>query len=344
MPHGGPHQGTAAERLSGIDPRATTDPEPSGPPTEQECLQRGPAWEWDAERQVCLLKPKTAEPEPTPETEQEKSIRLLAEKNQRGGRPTEEEVPSGVPLTREQIETLRGAAEFEEGTGGALSAQEAIARNKLIEQQQALGQQQAGQIGQFGQEGISPTGFDFGESVIAGFRTSIPAAVGGAATAFGIGLLGAKVGAVGGAAAGPVGIAIGAALGFVGGIVGGILSNMNSQRTDTTTAQQRVLDEGKQTLADWRTLAEANPSRRREAIAGFNTQLALIDRAYRQMKLDTSRDVLKFETALPNLAEFETFYSLAGERDFLIAEMRLALLAPNDVNFAMLELASRRKG
>ncbi|KKK79005.1 hypothetical protein LCGC14_2837830, partial [marine sediment metagenome] len=61
---------------------------------------------------------------------------------------------------------------------------------------------------------------------------------------------------------------------------------------------------------DWVTLARADPSKRMEYLAKFNMQLALINQSFRQMKLDTSRDVAKFETALPNLAEFNTFYSV----------------------------------
>ena len=62
------------------------------------------------------------------------------------------------------------------------------------------------------------------------------------------------------------------------------------------------------------------------------------------MKLDTSRDVTKFETAIPNLAEFETFYSRDGERDFLVVDMRVNLAAPIDPElvYRMAELRGRR--
>lgn len=311
---------------------------------KQQCEFSGGTW--DEQTQTCIPSQlKQAKPDPSRISRPLPGADPIEEPTQKGGRP--EDIPFGVPLTPEQSARLQDAAGFERSKGGLPSAQEAIQAKELQAQQDAAGQAQAGQIGQFGQLGIEQPGaigeFDFGEASIAGLRGAIPGAIGGAATAFGLGLIGAKAGALTGAATlNPVGVAVGTVLGFTGGIVAGILSNMNSQRTDTTTAQQRVLDEGKQTLADWRTLAEANPARRQEAIAGFNAQLALIDQAYRQMKLDTSRDVLKFETALPNLAEFEAFYNRAGERDFLVAEMRLALVAQSDVNFAMLELASRR--
>ena len=62
------------------------------------------------------------------------------------------------------------------------------------------------------------------------------------------------------------------------------------------------------------------------------------------MKLDTSRDVAKFETALPNLAEFESFYNLQGEKDFLVTRMRQALGAQQDPEYIyqLAELAERR--
>ncbi|KKL94853.1 hypothetical protein LCGC14_1860580, partial [marine sediment metagenome] len=50
-----------------------------------------------------------------------------------------------------------------------------------------------------------------------------------------------------------------------------------------------------------------------------------------------------FETALPNLAEFETFYSTGGERDSLNNEMRNALIAPVPEGYDLFELTVRRK-
>jgi hypothetical protein len=123
-----------------------------------------------------------------------------------------------------------------------------------------------------------------------------------------------------------------------------MISNFKSQRTDTTNAQKRVLVEGKQNLNDWATLAAADPANRALYIKNFNQQLALIDQAYRQMKLDTSRDVAKFETALPELAEFEAFYMAQGERDYLVAKMyrSLGVMQDPDYSYQLQELANRR--
>lgn len=216
-----------------------------------------------------------------------------------------------------------------------------------IQQQQAQfeAQQLAGQVGQFQQLGVEPTGLNFGQAATTGVVSGIPkalswigsAAVGGAA-------IGSKVGT----SAGPVGIGagalIGAAVGVLGGISGAMIGDLKSQRTDTTNAQKRVLDEGKQNLNDWATLAAADPANRALYIKNFNQQLALIDQAYRQMKLDTSRDVAKFETALPDLAEFEAFYMAQGERDFLVARMyqSLGVMQDPDYSYQMQELATRR--
>ena len=61
---------------------------------------------------------------------------------------------------------------------------------------------------------------------------------------------------------------------------------------------------------------------------------------------DTNSDVTKFETGIPNIEEFNSFYSDGGERDALDADFRLALtgqLPQNVVEFRMLELTNRRK-
>lgn len=216
---------------------------------------------------------------------------------------------------------------------------------QLLQQQQiqAQNQQLAGQVGQFTPLGVEPTDISQTELIKQGFASAIPRALSLAAT-------GAALGAFGGGAAGgiaapvtaPAGAIIGGIGGFISGITGALISNYRSQRTDTVNAQKRVLDEGKQTLQDWVTLAKTDPTNRREYLANFNRQLALIDQAYRQMKLDTQRDVLKFETAIPDLAEFEAFYNSQGERDFLVQEMRFALATPTSPEYDMLELSNRR--
>jgi len=227
-----------------------------------------------------------------------------------------------------------------QGVGGTI--QPIGAAQTQIEQQieaERLGRQ----LGQFGQLSISPTGLDVGEAAITGIVDAIPRALGlaaGAATAVGIGTAATGAGLP---IAAPLALAVGAAT-FVGSVGASIFRNFKEQRTDTTTAQQRVLDEGKQNLNDWATLAASDPVNRGIYVARFNQQLALIAQAYRQMKLDTSRDIAKFETALPNLAEFETFYNLQGERDYLVARMRLSLSVSQDPEFIyqMQELSDRR--
>jgi len=165
-----------------------------------------------------------------------------------------------------------------------------------------------------------------------GAAAAVFGGAGGTAVAPGAGT---AIGAGGGAI-------IGGAIGFIAGITGGMISNMKSQRTDTTTAQQRILDEGKQTMKDWATMAKADPANRMFYLSEYNKVSSQIHQAYRQMKLDTSQDLAKFETALPNLAEFEAFYSPGGERDALDIEMQSALQAVAPENYEMLELSYRR--
>tara|TARA_Y100001947_G_scaffold10698_1_gene8195 strand:- start:4606 stop:5736 length:1131 start_codon:yes stop_codon:yes gene_type:complete len=216
--------------------------------------------------------------------------------------------------------------------------------------QAAEGAELAGQVGQFGRlpvGGETPT--DLGRAATAGLRGAIPSSIAGAfsiyglrtAVALGAATKGAGVGSV---AAPGIGTLIGGIGGFLAGITGGILSDMKSQRTDNTTAQQRVLDEGKQVLADWVSYARANPNDRTTALAGFNLQLAQIDRAYRQMQIDTAGDQLKFESAIPNLAEFEAFYNMAGERDNLVLEMGAALQTPASTDYGFMDMTNRRLG
>jgi len=239
-------------------------------------------------------------------------------------------------LTKEDYEQAKKRAELMVLKGSPSTEQ-------LIQQQQAQfeAQQLAGQVGQFQQLGVEPTGLDVGQAATQGIVWAIPRALSFAAT-------GAAAGALGGSAFAGVGAVPGAIIGAVGGFVSGItssmISNFKSQRTDTTNAQKRVLVEGKQNLNDWATLAAADPANRALYIKNFNQQLALIDQAYRQMKLDTSRDLAKFETALPDLAEFEAFYMAQGERDFLVAKMyqSLGVMQDPDYSYQMQELATRR--
>ena len=94
-------------------------------------------------------------------------------------------------------------------------------------------------------------------------------------------------------------------------------------------------------------MAAADPTNGARYLGLYNQQAAQIDQAYSQMKLDTIRDRTKLETSLPNLAEFESFYSIGGERDALNLDMQLGLsggLSQEIVNYRMLDLTNRRVG
>jgi hypothetical protein len=202
--------------------------------------------------------------------------------------------------------------------------------------------QQVGQIDP--STGLAPTGLDVGEALTTGFVNAVPRAL---AVAGGAAVTGAAIGAGAGVATGgvlsaPLAIA-GAAIGFAGSIASSIISNFKSQRRDTTTAQQRVLDEGKQTLKDWSTMAKADPSNREFYLGQFNLQLQQIQDAHNQMLIDTNADVAKFETALPNLAEFNAFYSVGGERDALVNEMIISMQTPVTTEYEMAALTARRR-
>lgn len=275
--------------------------------------------------------------------------------------------PDLVGQTRRDIELVKT-------TGGGMTAQELALAQEQQKLLQAQGKQLAGQVGQFSPMPLSNEPLlDYEQGLLQGLVNFIPRAITNVGA---LSLLrGGATGAV--AAAGPGSRALGtnpralgtnpralAAGASVAGGAGGLLSGINpyvaggaliagiassmisefkGQRTDTINAQKRVLDEGKQTMKDWATLAESDPANRVYYLSQYNMVAAQIDQAYRQMKYDTQRDLVKFETALPDLAEFEAFYAIGGERQALDMEMRNALIAPAEVDYKLLELANRRQ-
>ena len=315
-----------------------------GQTAKGECESRGPEWRWNEATKTCDKIPQTPKPAPAPEVKVPNASgpksgevirnadtgKLAGFINSEGNfvKAGREDIQAAVGQKAEEFAPIAGTTEFEQ--------------RRSQEQSAIEGQQLAGQVGEFNQLGVSPTGLDVGEGLVSGLTDAIPRALtlaGGAAIA------GATAGAFAGPAApvaSPVLAAAAAATTFVGSIASSMIGNFKSQRRDTTTAQQRVLDEGKQTMKDWATLARNDPARREFYLGQYNLQSAQIDQAFRQMKLDTSRDVTKFETALPNLAEFNSFYAIGGERDSLNQEMINALTAPSPEGYNMLDLTNRR--
>ena len=345
MPHGGPHFGTqiTAPLQEGLRKQQTEEERLKEMEDRRSCIARG--GKWDSVTKTCSLDLKLAPTKEAPE-EPPKVTPSGPElfKDPETGKVTGVRLPDGrtfFGLNKDEIDDIINRDKAEKARlAGTAPVGTAQARADI----RFRGQQLAGQIGQFEELGISPTGLKFGEAATTGIVNSIPSALRLGVTGAGIGLVGgAAVGAAGGPIGATAGAAIGAVAGFVSGIASGMIGNFKSQRADTTTAQQRTLDEGKQTLMDWVTLARADPVNRNFYLAQFNNQAAQIDQAHRQMKLDTSRDLAKFETALPNLAEFNTFYSEGGERDSLNEEMRNALIAPLPEGYDFFALTERRK-
>lgn len=327
-----------------------------------DCKARGGTW--DDDTQTCILpmdlqieqlkedvrKDPTLLDKPTEEAkEPEKKIDRSVKFNPDGTVTVEGADNKPVTLSKEEYKVYLNEKRGKSLKAGAIGKTEGgiITSNvqQALEQPnqaQLQSQQLAGQLGQYQQLGVSPTGLDYGEVIAQGAMSAVPRALSYAVAA------GGALAAAGTAAAPGIGTiaggAIGAAAGFVAGLASGMISNIKSQRTDTTKAQKRVLDEGKQNLNDWAILAGTDPANRALYVRNFNMQLALINQAYRQMKLDTSRDVLKFESALPDLAEFESFYSLQGERDFLVARMQMSLGIPldPDYNYQLQEMMLRK--
>jgi hypothetical protein len=295
----------------------------------ESCRARG--GKWDAVNRTCIM--PTVEPKP-----QEVKAPEAPQPNQ-DVQPLE-----GTEAKR----SAQNEIDIINAQAGPLSAKEAQDQRLLEERRTAEGQALQGQVGQFDQTQITPTGLDTAEGITTGIVDAIPRAL---TLAGGAGLAGATAGAIGGSAVAPgPGTAVGAtvvgslaaAATFAGSLSSSIISSFKGQRRDTTTAQQRVLDEGKQTMNDWITMVSNDPANKGKYLAQYNTVSQQIDEARRQMILDTNDDVAKFETALPNLAEFEAFYAEGGERDNLDAEMSNALVGVSPPNYNFLELASRQ--
>lgn len=321
------HGGTHAPEIPGIEPTRIKS-------KKENCEDRGGVW--DEATQTCSLDKKPEPPRVDPSTPE--TIRDV-----KTGEVSGVTLPNGrtfLGLNADQVEQIALAREEKlrqpKGTVAGGTAQEQATK-------QFEGQQLAGQVGEFEQLGVSPTGLDLQEAAIEGVISGIPNSlkVIGAAIATG-GVIGAAVGGPAAPVTATAGAVIGGVIASVGAISGSIISSFKGQRRDTTTAQQRVLDEGKQTMNDWVTLAKNDPGKRAFYLGQYNNVASQIDQAYRQMKLDTSQDVAKFETALPNLAEFEAFYSIGGERDALDREMTNSLTAISPEGLDMVELSQRR--
>lgn len=299
-------------------------------PEAAECRAKG--GKWDAINGVCILPEKPVAPPVNPsgtevftnQTGRQSGITLPDGRDLLGLSPDEVAEISARELKKRQLPA---------GSEPVGTAQAAV-------EQAALGANLAGQVGDIQPSVATPTGLDFGEAAVVGFRDAIPRAL---AVAGGAAVAGAAAGVVttGGIASIPL-AALGAIAGFVGSISSSMIGNMKSQRSDTTTGQQRVLDEGKQTMKDWATMAKSDPANRTEYLKQYNIVSQQIQDAHVQMLTDTNADVAKFETALPNLAEFNSFYAEGGERDALDNEMQIALQTPVSPDYEMVELNSRR--
>jgi len=320
---------------------------------------------WNEELQQCIMIPKKPE-EKAPATTNPLVPEVFTNQS---GKQSGVTLPDGrtfLGLNREDIAQITGEIQKEQTLpSGTLP----VGSTSNFLQQKQSSQALQGQIGQFGQLGLDNDPlFDVGQGVSQGLVSFIPKALtaltglyllkggaDGAVSSGGRGLraLGTNPIALGTnprALAAGAGAARGAGLlaginpyvvvaGLLAGITSSIISEFKAQRRDVVNAQKRVLDDGKQNLNDLATLAAADPANRATYVARYNQQLSLIDQAYRQMLLDTTRDVAKFEQAVPELAEFEAFYSLSGDRDILHAKLRNSLVQPNSPEYELLELA-----
>ena len=238
----------------------------------------------------------------------------------------------GISLDEAELQLAKEDIASAQASGGtSLSA----ARRIQVQQQ---GEALAGTIGQISQLPLEEQSLKLGEASRVALIDALPRAIqfaaGGAVFA-------------GGATLNPVGAALGAVGGFVAGFVSSIVSDFKDQRRDMNEQPQKALEDGKSNLNDIIGMMRDAPSfKDKQTLAKeFNNQLAIINQAYRQVKWDTSKDVLMFERSENLLADFEVFYSpLNGERNNLVNEMRMVLGAPVDPTniYTIMEMIERR--
>jgi hypothetical protein len=210
-----------------------------------------------------------------------------------------------------------------------------LAKSDLQVQQEAAGQNLAGQVGQLTPQQLAligqavPEGASQIQAIGAGLGNVIPYAAGGIAG-------GAAIGAAAGAGIGAV---PGAVIGGIGGAVGGFtrayMSNLKSQRSGFIRADTIELSTAKRNLRAIITDTNQNPQNAAENLALFNEQLARVQAAYSKLKLQTKEDLSQYlGDGTAELAQFEAF-NTGGEKDLYIQRMQIALLNP-DPNKVML--------
>ena len=239
-------------------------------------------------------------------------------------------------LSLDEAELILGKQDIARAKASGGTALSSAREIQVGQEQEAL----AGQLGQYGQLGVQAQELDYSEATRVALIDGLPRAI-----QFGIG--GAVVGGGAGSLAAPgIGTIVGAAAGFVSSFVGSIISDLKEQRRDMNEKPKITLQDGKSNLNDIIGMMRDAPSynHKQQLVAQFNEQLALIDQAYRQVKLDTSRDVLLFERSEDILADFEWYYSANGERDNLVQEMYIALNTQTDPEniYTTLEMLHRR--
>jgi hypothetical protein len=192
-------------------------------------------------------------------------------------------------------------------------------------QQQAQLQQQVGQINPLTPNATTP--IDGGELVGAGLQKGVIGGITGAGAVAGGALALAGAGATVGSAVPIAGTLIGAGIGLVAGIAVGVFNNIKKQKTDTISAQNTVLTNGKTNLAKLIALAKAEPriDKKQEYVDQFNTQIYLIKKAQSQMIKDTNADLFKFDDAKVDLQKFENFYAPGGGYDTYTQRMQQVL-------------------
>jgi len=214
----------------------------------------------------------------------------------------------------------RGRAEIAGITGGMGAAQAleqsqvAEARGKRLQELMALGDQGILSPAELG--ALQEADIDWGQALTAGAARVLPGLAGGAAGGAALGLVGS-----GGVLSIP-GAIIGGLAGAVTGMLSGVMGNIKTQQRGEIGAATDVLSQARSNLRQLRMIAETDPTRAEEAVKLYYDQISQVQRAHRQIQLETQGNLNKFmEDGTDILSDFELFLQPGGYAD--LQRMRL---------------------
>jgi hypothetical protein len=120
---------------------------------------------------------------------------------------------------------------------------------------------------------------------------------------------------------------LGAVGGAVTGFLNGVRSNIKGQQSGEIGAANRVLTDAKTNMMRLRMIAEQSPDKADEAIELYFQQLSQVQRANRQLQLETQGNLNKFmDDGREDLARFDLFLQDGGYADLQLMRLESAVM------------------